>query len=186
MQWQFLFLSVAPLVAYMAFWARGQARWAVGAAIAVAGVELGYNSFQLQMLEPFSLLSFVLYLGLGSWSLRVRDDRPFKLQPVIFEISVAAVLIYYYLVLDTPLLTVIVEEHLGLHEVLAAYQRGYATVYATTLSRSLPYLLLLHAVLTAWAAWTASTWRWFNIRVFGFYIMFTALFLGERLLGITS
>jgi intracellular septation protein A len=185
MEWQFLFLSIAPLVAFMAFAASARRRAGIAAAIVVAALELGYNSVRLGFLEPFSLLSAALYGGLGAWSLRVDDDRPFKLQPVVFEICAAAALVYYEIVLDTPLLAVILKEHIGLHDALQPYQRGYATVYATTLSRSLPVVLVLHAALTARAAWARSTWCWFNVRVFGLYLMVGLLFLFERLLGIT-
>jgi len=185
MQWQFFFLSIAPLVAFMAFEASGRRRAAITAAIIVAVVELGYNSARLGFLGPFSLLSAALYALLGAWSLQLDDDRPFKLQPAVFEICAAAALVYYQVVLDTPLLAVVLKEHIGLHDAIEPYQRGYATVYATTLSRSLPVVLVLHAALTARAAWACSTWCWFNVRVFGFYLMVGLLFLFERLLGIT-
>ena len=185
MQWQLFFVSIPPLLAYMPFALRDKPRPAIGAAVAVSAAELGYNSAQLGFLEPFSLLSLALYAAFGALSLRQDDDRLFKLQPAVFELCVAAVLVYYEVVLDTALLAVVAEEHLGLHQALEAYQRGYATVYATTLSRSMPYLLVVHALLTARAAWAWSTWGWFNLRVFGFYVMLAVLFIGERLLGVT-
>lgn len=186
MQWQFLFISVFPVIAYMLFWVRNKPRYGIVAALVVGALELAYNSLQLDLLEPFSLLSLV-FLGLfGGLSLSSGDDRLFKLQPVAFELVGAAVLIYYNCILETPLLPIVTEKYLGLHDVLAAYQRGYATVYATTLSTSLPYLLLVHAGLTAYVAWARSTWWWFNVRVFGFYGMLAALFVVERLLGITA
>lgn len=185
MQWQLFFLSIPPVVAYVVLWSMGRPRLAIGAAVAVAALEAIYNSVQLELVEPFSMLSFGLCLALGAWSLRTADERIFELQPVLFEICVAAVLVYYRLVLDTPLLVVIVEDYLGLFDVLATYQQGYARIYATTLSRSLPYLLVIHAALTAYAALRRSPWWWFNIRVFGFYTMLVILFLTERLLGVT-
>ena len=126
-----------------------------------------------------------MFLCFGAVSLRRNDDRYFKLQPVAFEICVAAVLAYFVFVLDTPLLAVLAEDYIGVHAELEAYQRGYATIYATTLSRSLPVLLVVHAVLTARAAWKRSTCMWFNVRVFGFYGMVALLFLAERVLGVT-
>lgn len=186
MQWQLLFVSVPPIIAYMLFWVRGQPRTGVVAALVVGALELTYNSFQLDLVEPFSLLSLVLLGLFGGLSLRGSDDRFFKLQPVAFELVCAGVLIYYNCILETSLLPIVAEKYLGLHDVLPAYQRGYATVYATTLSRSLPYLLLVHAGLTAYGAWARSTWWWFNVRVFGFYGMLAALFVAERLLGITA
>jgi intracellular septation protein A len=186
MQWQLLFLSIAPIVVYMVFWFAG--RWRIGlvAAMATSGVELVLNSIMLSRIEPFSLLSFSLFVAFGSISLRGVDDRIFKMQPVALELIFASVVICYYVVLDIPLLTVIAKEHLRLHDALAPYQRGYATVYTTTLSRSLPYVLFLHAAITAYAAIARSTWWWFFIRVFGLYVMIGALFLVERLLGVTG
>lgn len=186
MQWQLLFLSIPPLVAYMALYAAGRPRAAIAAAVLVAALELLYNSLQLGIWEPFSLLSLTLYVVLGAVSLERRDDRFFKLQPVAFELSVAAVLIYFRVALDTAFFALVLEEHLGLHLVIESYQRGYATVYATTLSRSMPFLLVLHAGLTAHAALSKSTWWWFNFRVFGLYAMVAVLFVGERLLGVTA
>jgi hypothetical protein len=49
----------------------------------------------------------------------------------------------------------------------------------------MPVLLVVHAALTARAAWKGSTCAWFNVRVFGFYGMVALLFLSERLLGVT-
>ena len=185
MQWQLLFVSIPPIVAFVVFLRVGTLGEAVLGAIVVSGFELLYNSLQLGIVEPFSLCSLVLCLGLGAVSLRRSDDRYFKLQPVAFELCVAAALAYFAFVLGTPLLAVLAEDYVGIHAELEAYQRGYATIYATTLSKSMPVLLVLHAAMTARAAWKRSTCWWFNIRVFGLYGMVAALFLCERLLGVT-
>ena len=185
MQWQLLFVSIPPVIAFVAFSRVGTLSEAVLGAIVVSGFELIYNSLQLGFVEPFSLCSLVLFVGFGAVSFRRNDDRYFKLQPVAFEICVAATLGYFVVVLDTPLLAVLAEDYIGIHASLEAYQRGYATIYATTLSRSMPVLLVVHAALTARAAWKRSTCVWFNVRVFGFYGMVALLFLAERLLGVT-
>jgi intracellular septation protein A len=186
MQWQLLFFAMAPVVAFMAFWVQGKPQRAVGAAIAVAAIELAYNSYQLGGVEPFSLVSFGLFGLLGGLGLYRDDEWFFKLQPVALDVILAGTFFYFGLVLETPLFAVIMGEHVGIHEILPAYQRGYATVYATTLSHSLPYLFLIHASVTAYVASKRSTWWWFHVRVFGFYAMFAALFLAERLLGVTA
>jgi intracellular septation protein A len=185
MQWQLLFFSMAPVVAFMGFRARDQSRRAIGAAIAVAAIELAYNSVQLGVLDPFSLASFTLFGLLGGLGLHRDDEWFFKLQPVALEVIMAGAFFYYGLVLETPLFALIMEEHVKIHEILPPYQRGYATVYTTSLSRSLPYLLLVHAGITAYVATKRSAWWWFHVRVFGFYAMLAALFLAERLLGVT-
>lgn len=184
MQWQLLFFSMAPIVAFVAVRSKGRLWSALVAAVAVAAIELAYNSYQLGGVEPFSLTSFALFGILGGAAYFRDDARLFEMQPVVLELIVAAVFLYYGLVLETPLFAVILEEKVGLHEILPAYQRGYATVYATALSRSLPYLLLVHAAVTAWAASTRSLWYWFHVRVFGLYAMLAVLFLAERILGV--
>lgn len=184
MQWQMLFFSMAPVVAFMAFRERGPLRRGVGAALVVAAVELAYNSWALGRLEPFSLLSGVLFALFGALAVRRGDERLFRLQPVVLEVALAGVFLYYGLVRDVALFAVIVKDVIGIDAILPAYQRGYAEVYATTLSRSLPYMLLVHAALTAWTALAASRWTWFHVRVFGFYAMLVVLFVAERLLRV--
>lgn len=185
MQWQLCFVSITPLVAYVLFWSRGEPRVGIGAAQAVAAIELVYNSLALGRIEPVSLVSFLLFVVLGWVSFRRNDDVYFKLQPVLLEVVLAGVMIYFYAALDVPLLKVFAEDYVGLHDSLSAYQRGYATVYTTTLSRSLPPVMLVHAAWTAYFAVARSTWAWFLVRVIGFYGMVGALFLVERLLGVT-
>lgn len=185
MEWQLLFVSIPPVVAFVAFSRVGTLREAILGAVVVSGFELLYNSLRLGIVEPFSLCSLALFLGFGALSLRLDDARFFKLQPVAFDLCVAAAIVYFGVVRDTPLLAVIAEDYIGIHAKLAAYQRGYATIYATTLSKSMPILLVLHALITARAAWMRSTCWWFNVRVFGFYGMVAVLFIGERLLGAT-
>jgi intracellular septation protein A len=185
MRWHLLFFGMAPAVAFMAVRGAGRLRSAIAAAVAVAAVEFAVNSLQLGGVEYFSLASFALCGLFGGISLLRSDEFFFKLQPVVLEVILAGVLLYYGLALEVPLFAVIMQEHVRLDEILPAYQRGYAAVYATTLSRSLPYALLIHAGLTAYAARMRSTWWWFHMRVFGFYALLAALFLAERIFRVT-
>jgi len=184
MQLQLLFFSMAPIVAFMFVRERGPLRPALGAAIAVSAIELTYNSYRYGGTEWLSLTSFASFAVLGGIAFHRNDEWYFELQPVVLELILAGVFLYFWYALDTPLLAVILDDHVRIREILPAYQRGYATVYATTLSRSLPYLFLLHAGLTAVAAGHRSRWVWFNVRVFGFYAMLVVLFLVERVLDV--
>jgi intracellular septation protein A len=185
MQWQLLFLSIAPVAAFVVADRFGTQRRAVTLAVAVSGFEFLYNSFQLALVEPFSLGSFVLFLVLGSISIKRQDLSFFKFQPVVFEILIAGTFIVYTFALDTPLFAIILEDSIGMNEWVPPYQRGYFAVYAQTLSKSIPFLLLLHAALTAHAALRRSTWWWFHCRVFGLYLMIVALFFTERIFQAT-
>ena len=185
MQPQLTLLSIAPILAFMTADRCGARRSAVPLALFVSGLEVLYNSFQLGFMEYFSLSSFALFLVLGGISVHRRDPLYFKLQPVAFEILVAGTLFFYAFVLDTPLLAVILLDHVGVNAWVPVYERGYVEIYAQTLSKSVPFLLLLHAALTAHGALRRSTWWWFNCRVLGLYVMITVLFLSERIFQAT-
>ena len=183
--WQLLLFAMLPVAAYAGLRGRGVAVPAsIGAATAVAALELGVNSLRLGRVELFSLLSLLLFAVMGGIALLRRDERLFKLQPAALDLCLAAVFLYAWHVQEVPLFQVILERHVRLFEALPAYQQGYASLYATTLSRSLPYLLLVHAALTADAALRRSNAWWFLVRVPGFYALLAALFFAERILGV--
>lgn len=185
MQWQLLFLSMAPALVYAVLATRGAPAAAIGAALAVSAAELVLNSVRLGVVEPLSLTSFVLFALAAFAAYHRRSPRLVELQPVALEVLGAGVLAYAYFVRGVPLLAVIAKDYLDIDAVLPPYQHGYAEVYATTLSRSLPFVLIGHAALTAFGAIERSTWWWFNVRVFGFYGMVALLFVAERVAGVT-
>jgi len=185
MQWQLIFVSIAPLVAFVVAERFGAQRHAISLALVVSGLEFFYNSFMLGFVEPFSLGSFALFLVLGSLSIKREDLIFFKFQPVVFEVFVATTFLVYTVALDTPLFAVVLLDHVGINEWVPPYQQGYAEIYAQTFSRSVPFLLLVHAALTAFAAVRLSTGWWFHCRVLGLYSMIVALFFSERILQVT-
>lgn len=184
MHWQLIFVSVAPLLTYVLFWRRGAPFVGVGLAIVVSALELWFNSRWIDGVDPLSLLSFVCFVVLGGGALWRKDERLFKFQPVALEMVGALLLFYFYHAKGEALLVVFAQEQLGLFDSLAPYRRGYATVYLTTLSRSLPYVLLVHAAATAYAAIRSSTWWWLGLRIVGLYVLIALLFFLERALGV--
>lgn len=186
MQWQLLLFSMLPILAFAVVESFGNRRNAVMAAVVVAAVECVYNSVQLGFVEAFSLLSLVLFLVLGGLSLRRDRIVIFKFQPVAMGIVWAAAFWIHdsFFLSDKALLPLILDKYVGVNEVIPPYQRGYFAIYAQTMAKSLPFLLVLHAGLTAYAALRLSTWWWFQVRVFGFYLLVVVLFYGERLLPV--
>lgn len=185
MQLQLAFASIPPLIAFVALRPLGGTRVALWAAIAVAALEWIYDSLQLGFVEPFTLTSLLLFAVCCGLSIRRDDLLYFKLHPVVFESLVAGAFFYSNLILAKPLFATIVQEHAGLIEALPPWQRGYFESYTLTLSRSVPFLLLAHAGLTAWAALRLSFWSWFWVRVAGLYAMLVLLFLAERILQVS-
>jgi intracellular septation protein A len=178
---------MVPIAVFTVLETQGRRRNAVIAAIAVAAVEFAYNSLLLGFVEPFSSASFVLFLILGRLSLQRDRIVLFKFQPVAMGILWAGAFWIHDSILlpDAPLFPLILEKYVRVNEVIPPYQRGYFAAYAETMSKSLPFLLLFHAGLTAYAAVRLSTWWWFHVRVFGFYLSVVVLFYAERLFRVT-
>jgi len=187
MEWQLLLFAMTPVAAYA--WLRrrpGSFANAIAGATAVALLEFVVNSIRLARIEWFSLISLFLFVLLGGIALLRKEERYFEMQPVVLDLVLAGIFLHSWYALGIPLLAVILQDHVGLFDMLPAYQRGYASLYATTLSRSLPYLFVVHAGLTAEAALRRSTGWWFLVRVPGFYALLGALFLAERILGVKA
>ena len=182
MQWQLIFLSIAPVVTFVVADRLGARRRAIVLALVVSSLEFVYNSLTLGFVELFSLGSLALFVVLGGLSIKSEALIFFKLQPVAFEVSIAVTFLFYTVALDTPLLSVILLDHVEINEWVPLYQQGYAEIYAQSMSRSMPFLLLVHAALTAYAARQGSISWWFHCRVLGLYSMIVALFFGERIL----
>jgi intracellular septation protein A len=184
-QWQLMFLSMFPILAFAAVENVGGQRKAVYAAVLVAAVECLYNSHQLGFIEAFSLTSLASFAVLGWLALRRNQIVVFKFQPVAMSLVWAGAFWIYDGFSGDRLLPLILEEYVGVNELISPHQRGYFARYAATMSTSLPFLLVFHAGLTAYAAVTLSTWWWFQIRVVGFYLLVVALFYYERVFQMT-
>lgn len=184
MLWPLVFLSMAPIVVFAVARPLVGDRQALLAATGVAAIEAALDSALLGFVEPFSILSFLLFAGLSWLSARDGDLRAFQLQPVVLECLLAGVFFYFTFVLDRPLFAILLEDYVGLIDWVAPWQRGYFQGYALTMSKSIPFLLLAHAALTAWAARRLTFGGWLLVRIPGFYLMLTILFYAERLLQV--
>lgn len=182
MQWQLVFFGMFPIFGYVLILGMSTQRKALVGAILVAAATLIYNSIHFRQLEIFSLISFLLFLVLGAVSLKKQKDVYFKFQPVLLEVILAGIFLYFNFVVQKPLFFIILDKYMVIGEIIPAYFKGYYEIYALTMSKSIAFLLLFHAVLTAWAALRLSTGWWFAVRVFGFYLCVGILFLAETFL----
>ena len=182
MQWQLLFFSMLPIAIFAVAQTFVNERRAIQLSILAAAIECGYNAYRLGFLETLSLFSLVLFAILGAFSIRTGNAVFYKFQPVVLGVALAAVFLVYEFAFGTPLFAIIVEEHVGIMEVVPAYQRGYFSIYARTMSQTIPFILLLHAALTGYAAMKLSVWQWFAVRTIGLYLLIAVSFFAERLL----
>jgi hypothetical protein len=176
-----------PVVVFAVLETSGRRRAAIGAAVGVAAAEALLAAVQRGGVEPLSASSFVLFALGGGLAWRSGRVLWLKLQPVALGLLWAGVL-----GLDAlragggdPLLLSFLADDVRWNEAIPPYQRGYFAGYATMLAGSLPFLLVLHAACTAWAAVALSTWWWVAVRIAGFYGAVLALFLVEQLLRVS-
>jgi intracellular septation protein A len=183
MQWQLLFPAMIPCAGFVLVAALGSRRQAVLTTVVLALAECVGTSLQVGFLEPFSLVSLLLFTVLGGLSLHRESDSWIKLQPVFLGLCWAASMWFHDLrdPAAQPLLALILEKYVDFNAVIPPYQRGYFAGYAVSFSRSLPFLLVFHAGLTAWAAFRLSNLGWLGVRVLALYLLATALFYAERL-----
>lgn len=182
MHWQFVVFAMVPTVAFAVLLPRGTMRRAIGVAIFLSFVEFSLNSIALGVVEPFSLLSLILFAGLGALSLKRNSATYFRLQPVFLEASMAIVFLIAAYAYSVPLFTILLMDWIDVDQAIPAYQRGYYVQYADSMSRSVPYLLFLHAAVVGWAAMSTSLRNWVLLRTLGLHFMLVVLFFAERLL----
>jgi len=182
MQWQFVAFAMLPSVAYAVLVSRVSLRATVVTVIAISALEFIFNSAMLGTFDVFSFASLLLFVATGALSAQRENTVYLRLQPVALEIGIGLVFFVSMVVFDRPLFAILLEEYVGVFDVIPPYQRGYFAGYARTMSNSLPFLLFIHAGLVGAAATLGSIRTWIWVRTLGLHAMIVALFFAERLL----
>lgn len=163
-----------PVIAYLvsdAFFGRRPALWA---ALAVGSGELGFGIAEAGGIDALSLAGFALLSGLIAASLRTDDEFYFKIHGPIASIIAAVILIVAWHGFHKALLLDVTVKQIGLDKLAALDQRLTTEMVAEMLrllSFHLPWWLLLHALLTIFAAANWGKWSWALVRVPGFLFM---------------
>ncbi len=181
-----LLLGIMPVLIFVIVDAFASARKAVGAALVMALFDLAYSLYLSGTIDEITWLSFALVAVLGFISIKKNNPLFFKLQPAILGCFIALTFLFFYFILDKPLMNVFYHKYF--EKILVVPPGVDMAVFENIMrliSRDLAWWLLIHALALAYAAFKMSKWWWFAIRVPIFYLwLFIAMFV-ETLLAKT-
>ncbi len=177
----YFLLIVIPIIAFVAVDAFAGLRAGVISAMLLALIAFCANIYLIKTFEASSLIEPILILLLGWITLKFKDPRFIKFQPVITN-GVFAVLLMYYQIFDTPFLQKYMPlfSHTMPPETQGIIMSPQFLVCMGALSKHLIYLFIVHGALVTWAALRLSNWWWLAARLAG-YPMMIALMIFEIL-----
>jgi len=175
METYLILLGIIPVLVYVVLESFTSKRAAVGAALALALLEMIFTLVTFGRLDELTLLSFAVVGVLGLLSVKKDNDLYYKLHPAILHGFFACAFFVFYYILDKPLLNYLINKYAGNRlDGLFDNQlvsKHFLLAYIKALSRDMSWWLLLHALLTAFAAWRLSKWWWLVISVPGLILI---------------
>jgi intracellular septation protein A len=169
----YFLLLLVPIVAFVAVDAFAGLRAGVISAMILGILAFVANILITGIFEWSSAIEPTLIIALGLVTLQFKDARYFKFQPVVTNVALAILLLYYQL-FDTPFL----QKYMPLFSKALPPETHWLIENPKfleamgLLSLHLIYLFLLHAALVAWAALRANNWWWLAARLAGYPMMF--------------
>lgn len=163
-----------PVLAFLVMDTYAGKRKALWGALALGSIEVGYTVAVFGAMDYLSVLAFVI-LGVFVWiSLRTEDDFYFKIHGAVINVILAAVMLVAFYFFHRALLLDVAEKYIGLDKLVAMNPKLDREIVGETfrvLSYQLPMWLVLHSLLTIYAAANWGKWTWAFIRVPGFIFM---------------
>jgi intracellular septation protein A len=172
----YFLMILIPLIAFVAIDAFAGLRAGVIAAMLLAVAVFGANLYITGFFEWSSLIEPVLILALGGITLRFKNPRFFKFQPVVTNGAVA-ILLAYYQIFDTPFL----QKYLPLMaHTLPPESQSILTnplfIEAMgKLSHHLIYFMIAHGILMTWTALKTNNWWWLVSRLAAYPLLFVLM-----------
>lgn len=140
------------------------------AAFVLAIIEAGWTWMSFGELDQISLLSILLIVILGLLAWKKNSAVLFKLQPSIISLFLGGWLIFSWFNED-PLFVAMAHKYRELlpEQMVMALEHPFYLAFLARATLTTGLGLLLHALVTAWAAVKLNTWWWIAIRGVGFY-----------------
>ncbi len=169
-----LWLGFLPVLAFVVLESFTGRKKALLCALGLGLGELIYTLWRFGSLDYLTYISFGflgVFIGL---SLKTGNDFYFKIQGALVSLVTAATLLIAWYALDRALLLDMAVKYIGLENL---NQANPALTIETlseilrVLSFHLPFWLILHGLLTIYAAANWSKWAWVAVRVPGFFVM---------------
>lgn len=174
-----IWFGFLPVVAFLLMSSFGGKRQALWGALILGGLEAGYSIAVVGGLDYMSFMAFAI-LGLSvAASLRSQDDFYFKISGAVINAIQAVVMLVVFYGFHRAMLLDAAEKYMDLDKLVAANPRLNKEMITETfrvLSFQLPAWLILHALLTVYAAANWGKWTWAFINLPGLLIVLMLAF----------
>ncbi len=174
-----LWFGFFPVVAFLAMDTFGGKRQALWSALVLGTVETGYSMMVFGALDYLSGVAFLILAVCVFASLRAQDDFFFKIQGAVISLIQAAVMLIAFYGFHRAMLLDAAYKYMDLDKLVAAnpqLDKGIVVETFRVLSFQLPVWLVLHSLLTIYAAANWSKWAWAFVRLPGLVIMIVLAF----------
>ncbi len=170
-----LWLGFLPIIAFVVLDSFAGRKKALLSALGLGVGEVAYSLWRFGSLDYLTYLSFGFF-GFFIWlSLKTGNDFYFKIQGAIVSMVTAIVLLVAWYGMDRALLLDMTVKYVGLetlNQANPALSVDTLSELLRVLSYHLPFWLVLHGLLTIYAAANWSKWAWVAVRIPGFFVMF--------------
>jgi intracellular septation protein A len=180
MQSSLVTFGFLPVIVYLLIEAMAGKRRALWCALAASAGQFIFVLTRDHEMDYMGLAGLAMLAALVAASMRARDDYFFKIHGALVNALSALVLLTGWFVFHKALLLDAVAREIGIEKLSAlqpALKPEAISEMLRLLSYNLPWWLLLHALLTVYAAANWGKWAWAFVRVPGFLIM---LFLASE------
>ncbi len=172
-----------PVILYLIIDSMSGKRKALIGAFAIGLGEFVFSAIQYGALDYLSLISFVFMVVFIIASLRTLDDFYFKIHGALINIFTALVMLVAWYGFHKALLLDMAIKYVGLDKLSAMNPKlepEFVGEIFRVLSYQLPAWLILHALITIYAAANWNKWAWAAVRVPGLILtLFIALAFAE-------
>jgi intracellular septation protein A len=161
-----------PVLAFLLMDTLAGKRSALWGALCLGVVEVGYTVALVGAPDYLSVVAFLVLAVFVTASLRTQDDFFFKIHGAVINMVLAAAMLFAWYVLHRAMLLDAADKY-GLDKIVAMNPQLDKEVVSETfrvLSAQMPWWLILHSLLTIYAAANWSKWAWAFIRIPGFIL----------------
>ncbi|MFH0920310.1 MAG: septation protein IspZ [Fibrobacterota bacterium] len=162
-------IGILPILLFVVLDSFTSKKTAILSATGMALAELVFTLVQYHTIDGLTVMAGVLAVGFGLLSYKLKNDLYFKLQAAIVGAMMGLAMLFYYYVLNEPLMHVAAQKYMGDKFYLLLEAKGWTRPLIDELlrriSRDFGWFLLAHAGVTAWTALRCNKWIWFTVRV---------------------
>jgi|MDTA01.3.fsa_nt_gb intracellular septation protein A len=166
-----LIFDLIPLLIFVILDSLGKMRYALIGAVTAAGFEIGYSYFAMGSIDSFSLIFAGTILLFASLSYYFNNSIFFRLKPAIIGGITGMIVVVTSMMGEPVLLSMADRYSTHLPENMShTLQNQYVRDQFTNINHYMGFGLIIHSILTTWAAIYTGRWIWFFVSVPGLYV----------------